>query len=131
MLLNNLLGERTYNNLWGKHPPFQIDANFGGTSGIAEMLLQSHLMQELPKKNSLTFQDFNFLIHVLPSLPGKWSEGSFSGMRARGGFEVSASWKYGKPTSVTIKSLAGNPARLKIGDQVIDINLKKGEEKSF
>ncbi|MCH7226243.1 glycosyl hydrolase family 95 catalytic domain-containing protein [Haloferula sp. A504] len=127
VLLDNLLSDRVYDNLWGKHAPFQIDANFGGTSGIAEMLLQSHVLQDLPDEGPLGFEDFNFLIHILPAIPKEWSEGSFTGMKARGGFEVGANWESGKAKRVTVKSLKGNAARLQIGDQVQEIKIAKGE----
>ncbi len=86
----------TYPNLLCAHPPFQIDGNFGGAAGIAEMLMQSQAGK----------------IHLLPAIPAVWKTGRFTGLKARGGFEIGLEWKEGRVESVTIKSLAGNPCRL-------------------
>lgn len=117
-LLNVLLADKTFNNLWCKHPPFQIDGNFGGTAGIAEMLLQSHRQNET-----------GYIIHLLPAIPGAWKEGSFFGMRARGGFEVNCSWASGKLKMAEIKSLNGNLCTIQYGDRLIELKLKEGEVK--
>ena len=82
---------RTFPNLFDAHPPFQIDGNFGATAGIAEMLLQSELV--LPER---TGESETAIIHLLPALPDAWTEGSYRGLRTRGGYRVDVEWKDGR-----------------------------------
>lgn len=102
----------TYPNLLCAHPPFQIDGNFGGAAGIAEMLLQSH----------------DGSIDLLPALPAAWSEGSFRGLMARGDVEVDCRWRGGCAESCTLRSRRGGEVRLRRGpgDEAVAVRLEPG-----
>jgi alpha-L-fucosidase 2 len=96
-IFEGLVDGSTYPNMFDKHAPFQIDGNFGGTSGITQMLLQSHSGE----------------ISILPALPSRWPTGSVSGLRARGGVTVDIAWADGKAASATLKTTLEKPLRLR------------------
>ena len=111
--------ERTYPDMFDAHPPFQIDGNFGGTAGIAGMLLQSRALATEGAAQ-------RFEIDVLPALPSAWPNGSVTGLRARGGFEVDMAWSGGKLARVKIKSDGGRKATVRYGARTAEIQLKPG-----
>jgi len=116
-LLGVLLREKTLPNLFDNHPPFQIDGNFGATAAIAEMLVQSHV----------PLKDHGFEIHLLPSLPTAFADGSVEGLRARGGFVIDLSWEDGKLKNARIVSEKGGRLMLRLGGHTVSVDTKKGE----
>jgi alpha-L-fucosidase 2 len=107
-----LFKESTNYNLFDNHPPFQIDGNFGGTAGIAEMLVQSH----------------NGYIHILPALPEAWPAGKIKGLCARGNFVMDIKWNDGKLTGLEVFSGSGGPCKIRYGDQYREIDTRAGNK---
>jgi alpha-L-fucosidase 2 len=108
-LLTTLLAKGTLPNLWDTHPPFQIDGNFGGTAGIAEMLLQSH----------------TDVIELLPALPAAWPTGSVEGLRARGGFTVSIAWANGRVTRYRLTSTEPREVAVRVNGETLQVRSEK------
>lgn len=109
-ILNGLLSGCTFPNLFDFHPPFQLDGNFGGSAGIAEILLQSH----------------EGYIEPLPALPAVWKSGEYSGLCARGGFEISVKWTNSKAERLIVKSKCGTACKIKA-----DISSVKNGQKNI
>ncbi|HKL20407.1 MAG TPA: hypothetical protein VJ904_01300, partial [Tichowtungia sp.] len=106
----------TNDNLFDMHPPFQIDGNFGGTAGIAEMLMQSHAG----------------FVHLLPALPAEWPKGKVKGLKARGDLELDMEWSKGKLVSVDVKAdehFKNQP--LVYDGKRVDMDIKPGETKTY
>lgn len=113
--IEKMFSDSTYLNLFDKHPPFQIDGNFGVTAAIAEMLVQSTLKR----------------IVILPALPKAWKDGSIRGLRVKGCGEIDLYWKNGRLTECSIHSYKGMESRVKYGDYSKNMDWKAGETKQF
>jgi alpha-L-fucosidase 2 len=124
--LRDMLQANTFPNLFSTHPMpdepavFEIAGNFGATAGIAELLLQSYC-----RGPGLS----NIEIHLLPALPRAWPDGSVTGLRARGGFEVDMTWKQGRLVSARIQSILGYPCIIRYGQTTQPLALPAGQSR--
>ncbi len=113
--LHTVITKSTSPNLFGIYPPFQIDANFGTTAGIAEMLIQS--------------QDGK--IHLLPALPSSWKDGKVTGLKARGGFTVDMDWKSGQLIKAEVRSESGGRVMVSYKNELQELTIKPGTSVRF
>ena len=114
-----LLRRSTLPNLFDVCPPFQIDGNFGGCAGLAEMLLQSH------ERVEVSGQDRAFLVDLLPAWPKAWAGGSVRGLRARGGFTVDIEWKDGQVTTYRIRSSEPREVKVRVNGETKAVEPEK------
>ncbi len=112
LIVENILKKAILKNLFGTHPPFQIDGNFGFTAGVCEMLVQSH-------------GDY---IALLPALPSSWHDGEIKGLMARGNFEVSIKWEKDKLKTATVKANTGGKCALKYDGKIMLVYDENGKE---
>ena len=115
IMLDKILARASAPNLFGQHPPFQIDGNFGSTAAMAEMLLQSQ----------------NGELHLLPALPNVWKNGLVCGLKARGDFTVDMEWRSGDGLHCVVYAAKRGLLRVRYGDKVIERNAKAGKQYSF
>lgn len=114
-MVRGLLTHNILPNLFGNHPPFQMDGNFGYSAAVCEMLLQSHAGE----------------VDLLPALPAAWPSGQAKGLCARGGLQVDIAWSEGRLTEATIRSNQGGMCRVRYGQQVQQLEIPAGGEKTI
>ena len=116
-LINNMFSNCLLENMFGVHPPFQMDGNFGFTAGVAEMLLQSHYRDEK-----------GYVLQILPALPKAWPNGEVKGLRARGGLTVDITWKDGKLIKLKISTEIGGTFSVQYNNKQISKTLSKNSK---
>jgi alpha-L-fucosidase 2 len=129
-VLQGQLTGSTLDNLFGTHPPFQIDGNFGTCAAISEMLVQSHLTAPADG-NAKNTAPLAAEILLLPALPSAWPDGKVTGLRTRGGFTVEIEWQGGKLVTATLHSKLGQPCTVSYAGKQMKLALKKGETFKF
>jgi alpha-L-fucosidase 2 len=122
-MLAEALAGNTFPNLFDAHPPFQIDGNFGGAAGMAEMLLQSHETEASGGSARV--------LDLLPALPAAWPTGSVTGLRARDGFEIALEWTNGRLVRAKIRSLLGKPCVLRAHGRKLQLSTRPGKLYQF
>ena len=115
-MLSELISKSTMPNMLDTHPPFQIDGNFGGISGIGEMLIQSHVVLE----------DGAHEIHLLPALPQVWPDGYVKGLRVRGGIQADMDWQHGKLIKARLTARESGFIHVRSGDKTTKFEIKSG-----
>ncbi len=128
-LLGEFLKRNVYPNLFGFHPPFQIDCNFGYAAGVNEMLVQSHM--HVASAPSAGGTPDTRLVHLLPALPKAWPSGSVKGMRVRGGYELNMEWKDGKLVKATLRGVSNEetPVTVRYGAATTTVKLARDESR--
>ena len=111
--IEQLFAHSTYPNMFDKHPPFQIDGNFGATAAMAEMLLQSGSER----------------LVLLPALPSAWKSGQMKGIRVKGNAEADITWVQGELAECVVKAESALKTKVRYKDKVIDLQLTAGEKK--
>ena len=144
-MLGELISKSTLPNLFDSCPPFQIDGNFGGVAGIAEMLLQSHgriadcgmrIADSAERgargaESEIRNPPSTIVLSLLPALPSAWPVGSVKGLRARGGFEVDMAWKDGRLTRATLRSTGGRTCIVHHGVREERLTLEPGASRAI
>jgi alpha-L-fucosidase 2 len=120
-----------FKNMFDAHPPFQIDGNFGATAGITEMLLQSDDPYGTPTSLSAVQSGDAGFIHLLPALPSALPDGKVTGLLARGGFDVSITWKNGKLVTAAITARQSKPLKVRYAGREIEIHPKASQTLTF
>jgi alpha-L-fucosidase 2 len=116
-----------YPNLFDAHPPFQIDGNFGATSGITEMLLQSQDPYGTPTGPNPVYSAKSAFLFLLPALPSELPNGRVTGLRARGGFDVDITWQGGKLVNATIKGKESMPVKIRYAGKEVELAAQGGK----